>query len=49
MIDFHYWPTPNGWKVSTKADQLHERLGQRVERALRSEPCEVVVEVLEVR
>jgi glutathione S-transferase len=21
MIDFHYWPTPNGWKVAVLLDE----------------------------
>ena len=22
MIDFHYWPTPNGWKVAIALEEL---------------------------
>ena len=22
MIDFHYWPTPNGWKVAIMLEEL---------------------------
>ena len=24
MIDFHYWPTPNGWKVAILLEELGE-------------------------
>lgn len=29
MIDFYYWPTPNGWKVSIMLEEcgLDDRIG----------------------
>lgn len=27
MIDFYYWPTPNGWKVSILLEELAEAVG----------------------